>query len=152
MARNPASYVSCLTLVTRRMCESKFFHFLETNIMARRLGKDDIISNIYYDPAEGFGSAKDVYKRAKEEDPTITIQDVRAFLKKQPNKQIRKHRGHNSYTAPFARFQYQIDIMDMVPLTKDSEQKPGKEIKIVKNKLGRDRHLQQTGECSPHEK
>ena len=24
MARNPASYVSCLTLVTRRMCESKF--------------------------------------------------------------------------------------------------------------------------------
>ena len=101
--------------------------------MARRLSKDDIISNIYYDPAEGFGSARDVHKRAKEEDPTITIQDVRAFLKKQPNKQIRKHRGYNSYTAPFARYQYQIDIMDMVPLTKDSEKKPGKEIKIVKN-------------------
>lgn len=101
--------------------------------MARRLSKDDIISNIYYDPAEGFGSAKDVRKRAKEEDPTITIQDVRAFLKKQPNKQIRKHRGYNSYTAPFARYQYQIDIMDMVPLTKDSEKKPGKEIKVVKN-------------------
>ena len=78
-----------------------------------------------------------MHKRAKEEDPTITIQDVRAFLKKQPNKQIRKHRGHNSYTAPFARFQYQIDIMDMVPLTKDSEKKPGKEIKIVKNKQPR---------------
>lgn len=74
--------------------------------------KEQQISNIYYDPAEGFGSASDVLKKAKEKDATITMQDVRAFLKKQPNKQIRKHRGRNSCTAPFARFQYQIDIMD----------------------------------------
>lgn len=96
------------------------------------MSKEQQISNIYYDPAEGFGSASDVLKRAKENDPTITMQDVRAFLKKQPNKQIRKHRGHNSYTAPFARFQYQIDIMDMVPLTRDKKKK-GKEVVIVKN-------------------
>ena len=101
--------------------------------MARRLTKNDIISNIYYDPAEGFGSVKDILKRAKEEDSTITTNDVKAFLKKQPNKQIRKHRGHNSYTAPFARFQYQIDIMDMVPLTKDVQKKPNKKVVIVKN-------------------
>ena len=69
--------------------------------MARRLSKSDIISNIYYDPAEGFGSVKDILERAKEEDPTITTKD---FLKKQPNKQIRKHRGHNSYAAPFCSF------------------------------------------------
>ena len=101
--------------------------------MARRLSKEDIICNIYYDPAEGFGSAKDVLKKAKEEDRSITLKDVASFLKKQPNKQIRKHRGYNSYTAPFARFQYQIDKIGMIPLTKDSQKKPGKEIKIVKN-------------------
>ena len=40
-------------------------------------------------------------------------------MRKQPNKQIRKYRGSNSYTAPLARFEYQIDIMDMKPLTKE---------------------------------
>ena len=44
-------------------------------------------------------------------------------MKKQPNKQIRGHRGSNSYTAPFARFEYQIDIMHMKPLTKVPEAK-----------------------------
>ena len=44
-------------------------------------------------------------------------------MRKQPNKQIRKYRGSNSYTAPFARFEYQIDIMDMKPLTKEPETK-----------------------------
>jgi hypothetical protein len=38
------------------------------------------------------------------------------FMRKQPNRQIRKYRGSNSYTAPLARFEYQIDIMDMIPL------------------------------------
>ena len=105
--------------------------------MERRLSKNDIISNIYYDPAKGFGSVKDILKQAKEQDSTITTNDVKAWLKKQPNQQIKKHRGHNSYTAPFARFQYQIDIMDMVPLTRDVQKKPGKKVKIVKNDLPR---------------
>lgn len=100
--------------------------------MARPLSKEQRISNIHYDPAEGFGSASDILKKAKEDDPTITMQNVRAFLKKQPNKQIRKHRGHNSYTAPFARFQYQIDIMDTVPLTQ-RKKRVGKKIVIEDN-------------------
>ena len=41
------------------------------------------------------------------------------FERKQLNKQIRKYKGSNSYTAPFARFEYQIDIMDMKPFTKE---------------------------------
>jgi len=49
--------------------------------------------------------------------------DVENFMRKQPNKQIRKYRGSNSYTAPFAMFEYQIDIMDMKPLTKVPEVK-----------------------------
>ena len=45
--------------------------------------------------------------------------DVKSFLKKQPNKQIKNYRGTNSYTAPCARYEYQIDIMHMSPLAKD---------------------------------
>ena len=44
-------------------------------------------------------------------------------MRKQPNKQIRKYIGSNSYTAPFARFEYQIDIMDMKPIAKEPEVK-----------------------------
>ena len=91
--------------------------------MARRLTKDQIISNVYYDVSEGFGSVQETLKKAKEKYPSINMVDVKQFMAKQPNKQIRKYRGSNSYTAPFARFEYQIDIMDMIPLTKEPEVK-----------------------------
>ena len=89
--------------------------------MARRLSRDDIISNVYYNLETGFGSINETLKKAKEQDPTINKVDVENFMRKQPNKQIRKYRGSNSYTAPFARFEYQIDIMDMKPLTKEKQ-------------------------------
>ena len=91
--------------------------------MARPMTKEQIISNVYYDLQNGFGSIQDTLKQAKTKDPTITRVDVSNFMKKQPNKQIRNYRGSNSYTAPFSRFEYQIDIMDMVPLTRDPETK-----------------------------
>ena len=86
-----------------------------------RLTKDQIISNIYYDLDEGFGSTQATHKKAKEEDPTITLDDVKSFLKKQPNKQIKNYKGTNSFTAPFARYEYQCDIMYMSPLVKDKD-------------------------------
>ena len=89
--------------------------------MARRLSRDDIISNVYYNLETGFGSINETLKKAKEQDPTINKVDVDNFMRKQSNKQIRKYRVSNSYTAPFARFEYQIDIMDMKPLTKEPE-------------------------------
>ena len=67
--------------------------------------------------------SNETLKKAKEQDQTINRVDVENFMRKQPNKQIRKYRGSNSYTAPFARFEYQIDIMDMKPLTKEPETK-----------------------------
>ena len=91
--------------------------------MARRLSRDDIISNVYYNLETGFGSINETLKKAKEQDQTINRVDVENFMRKQPNKQIRKYRGSNSYTAPFARFEYQIDIMDMKPLTKNQRHK-----------------------------
>ena len=91
--------------------------------MARRLSRDDIISNVYYNLETGFGSINKTLKKAKEQEPTVNRVNVENFMRKQPNKQIRKYRGSNSYTAPFARFEYQIDIMDMKPLTKEPEAK-----------------------------
>ena len=91
--------------------------------MARRLAKEHIISNVYYDLEKGFGSIQDTLKLAKEQDPSITTVDVETFMKKQPNKQIRGYRGSNSYTAPFSWFEYQIDIVHMKPLTKVPEAK-----------------------------
>ena len=91
--------------------------------MARRLSRDDIISNVYYNLETGFGSINETLKKAKEQDQSINRVDVENFMRKQPNKQIRKYRGSNSYTAPFARFEFQIDIMDMTPLTKEPETK-----------------------------
>ena len=91
--------------------------------MAGRLTKEQVISNIYYDVEEGFGSIQATLKKARQQDPTITREDVEKFMRQQPNKQVKRYRGSNSYTAPFARFQYQIDIMDMVPLTKEPETK-----------------------------
>ena len=87
------------------------------------LTKELIISNVYYDVEEGFGRVQSIYKRAKEKDPSITLDDVKRFMTKQPNQQIKGYRGSNSYTAPFARFEYQIDIMVMAPLVKNPEVK-----------------------------
>ena len=68
--------------------------------MARRLSRDDIISNVYYNLEKGFGSINETLKKAKEQDPTINNKvDVENFMRKQPNKQIRKYRESNSYTA-----------------------------------------------------
>ena len=89
--------------------------------MARRLTKEETISNVYYDINEGFRSIQETYKKSKEKNPKITLQDVRDFLRKQPNRQIKGYRGTNSYTAPFARFEYQIDVMFMKPLSDNPE-------------------------------
>ena len=39
--------------------------------MARRLTKEQVISNAYYDLEKGFGSIQGTLKQAKEKDPSI---------------------------------------------------------------------------------
>ena len=84
---------------------------------------DSIISNLYYNLETGYGSEQSTLKQAKLKDPKITLDDVKKWMSKQPNKQRKPYRGQgNSYVAPFARFEYQIDIMDMVSLQKQNTQ------------------------------
>ena len=99
--------------------------------MAGRLTKEQIISNVYYDVEEGFGSNQATLRKARQQDPTITKEDVDKFMRQQPNKQVKKYRGSNSYTAPFARFEYQFDIMDMISLVKE----PEADIKVNKGEM-----------------
>ena len=86
--------------------------------MPQPVTKDDTISNINYDLEDGYGSVKNTFEQAQKTDPSILLEDVQKWMKRQPNKQRRSYRGSNSYTAPFPRFEYQIDIMDMVTLQK----------------------------------
>ena len=102
-----------------------------------KLTKDDLISNVYYDTENGYGSIKNTSEQIKKVDPSIKYDDVKTWMNKQPNKQRKAYKGSNSYVAPFARFQYQIDIMDMINL-KMTEEQPRYAIVVIDifSKLG----------------
>ena len=71
----------------------------------------------------GYGSINSTLKQARLKDPTITLDDVKKWMHRQPNKQRKPYRGQgNRYVAQFARFEYQIDIMDMASLQTQSNQ------------------------------
>ena len=57
--------------------------------MARRLTKEQIISNVYYDVEEGFGSIQATLKKARQEDPTITKEDVDKFMRNNPTNRLK---------------------------------------------------------------
>ena len=89
------------------------------------LSNEQILSNIYYDLERGYGSAKSLYEQAKEEGAVITLEEVRSFMKKQPNKQIKGYQNYNSYLVPYARAEFQIDIMDMNKFKQEGEERYG---------------------------
>ena len=88
-----------------------------------RLSNEQILSNIYYDLERGYGSAKSLYEQAKEEGAAITLEEVKNFMKKQPNKQIKGYQNYNSYLVPYARAEFQIDIMDMNKFKQEGEER-----------------------------
>ena len=64
----------------------------------RRLSNEQILSNIYYDLERGYGSAKSLHEQAKEEEgAVITLEQVKNFMKREPNKQIKGYQNYNSY-------------------------------------------------------
>ena len=85
------------------------------------LSKDDLLSNLYYDLDEGYGSAQSLYNQAKSKNYAIILEYVKNWIKKQPNKQRKGYKGFNSYKAPFPRYEYQIDIMDMSYLKQSNQ-------------------------------
>ena len=87
------------------------------------LSNEQILSNIYYDLERGYGSAKSLYEQAREDGTPVSMEEVKKFLKKQPNKQVKGYKNFNTYMPSYARDVYSIDIMDMVAFIKDKEGK-----------------------------
>ena len=84
-----------------------------------KLEKDKILDKIYYDVDEGFGSVRALYEKAKKDDMGISLDYVKNWMRNQPNKQRRNYKNYNSYSAPFPKYEFQIDIMDMISIMKD---------------------------------
>ena len=70
--------------------------------------KDKIISDIYFDRS-GFGSIATTFKDAKAKDKSITLADVKAWYEKNVDRK-RPMSGFNSFIAPYAYYEYQIDL------------------------------------------
>ena len=46
----------------------------------------------------------------------ITLDMVSTWIRAQPNKQTRNYKNYNSYAAPFPKYEFQIDLMDVTSL------------------------------------
>ncbi len=80
---------------------------------------EEVIRDVYFDKANGFGSIQKTFEQAREIDTNIKFEDVKRFIQKQEHKQIQfKFKGHNSYVAKQPLEEIQIDSMEM-PTTDD---------------------------------
>ena len=75
--------------------------------------KDKIINDVYYDRA-GFGSQRTTYLDAKKKDPSITMQDVKDWFSENIERKTQL-RGYNSFVAPEANYEYQLDLFFYFP-------------------------------------
>ena len=82
--------------------------------------KEQKLSELYYDVENGFGSAKSLYDDARKAGLVITLNEVKEWLRSQTLKQRKGYTNSNSYSTPFARAVYSMDIMDMTSLMKDT--------------------------------
>ena len=85
------------------------------------MSKNDKLSELYYDIESGFGSAKSLYDDAIKAGIVITLNEVKEWLKSQSIKQRSNYKQYNSYSAPFARSIYSVDLMNMISLMKDTD-------------------------------
>ena len=69
---------------------------------------EKVIKKIYFDPA-GYSSKKVTLEDAKKIDKTIKMKDVDDFFKKYVEKKTKQH-GQNSYVAPEAYYEYEVDL------------------------------------------
>ena len=85
-------------------------------ILTSNAEKDNVIDKVYYDTA-GYGSVQTTWQEARLKDPTITLEFVKGWfsgnvsVKKQPG-------GQNSFVAPHAFYEFQIDLFWLVDLKK----------------------------------
>ena len=75
--------------------------------------KIETIKKVYHDALVGFQSVQNTYKEAKSIDKSITLQDVKDYLKSLPQKQLQfRYKGYNSFIVNDFLDQIQLDIAD----------------------------------------
>ena len=83
--------------------------------------KDSVIRSIYYDKDDGFDSILATYRKANKVLNTITVADVKAWMDKQKSRQVKPYRQFNSYVAPKALHEFQIDLGDWTQSAADND-------------------------------
>ena len=77
------------------------------------MDKQETLNKIYFHRISGYGSIQDVYKQAKSINDSITLQDVKDFFSKLPQKQTQfRYKGYNSFMVNNFLDQLQLDIAD----------------------------------------
>ena len=77
---------------------------------------DEIIKEVY---ETNFGTAYETYKEAVKHNTNIRLQDVKDYHNSSEDKQTSfKYKKYNSFVSPGAKFEFEIDIMDV--LARDS--------------------------------
>ena len=61
-----------------------------------------------------FGTAYEVYKVAVKTYNSIRLQDVKDYMNSRQDKQTHfKYKKYNSFVSPGAKYEYEVDLMDM---------------------------------------
>ena len=82
-----------------------------------------IIKEVY---ESNFGTAYETYKEAVKKDNSIRLQDVKDYLSKRDDIQVKsKPKTYNSFVSPGANFEYEIDIMDIEAKNSTSDTRYG---------------------------
>ena len=70
-----------------------------------------IIKEVY---ESNFGTAYETYKEAVKKGNSIRLQDVKDYLSKRDDIQVEsKPKTYNSFVSPGAKFEFEIDLMDI---------------------------------------
>ena len=73
---------------------------------------EEVIKEVY---ESNSGTAYETYKEAVKNDSSIRLQDVKDYLNKRDYIQVKsKPRGSNSFVSPGAKFEFEIDITDIL--------------------------------------
>ena len=82
-----------------------------------------IIKEVY---ESNFGTAYETYKEAVKKDASIRLQDVKDYLSKRDDIQVKyKPKSYNSFVSPGANFEYEIDIVDIEAKNSTSDTRYG---------------------------
>jgi len=76
--------------------------------------KVELLEKLYFDPS-GYQSVQNLYKDAKKEDKTITLKFVKEWYDIY-NEKTRYYGSKNSFIAPHAHYEYQIDLFFLAHL------------------------------------